>query len=244
MGLIGKAARLLWGAAKTQPTPIVSDNQKEPPMAIKNKPAAVVVAPMTPAQKAVATKKAKAEALAAVATAKAKKSAKAAADDAVEADEVPEEEVAVAAPKKVKLNVGKATEAKPAPAKATKAATAKVDTDDADDTEDSADESDEVGRKELAVTVRDKMVEKGFGVSEKLAVNLIAAFEAAVSEVMAGGKSVNLPGFGKFKTTMREARVGRNPHSEEPLDIPASLQVSFKVGKAFKVAVQSSMAEA
>jgi len=58
-------------------------------------------------------------------------------------------------------------------------------------------------------------------------VGLIAA------ELLAGGK-VAISGFGTFEARSRKARVGRNPHTGEALDIPASRAPAFKAGKPLK----------
>jgi DNA-binding protein HU-beta len=58
-------------------------------------------------------------------------------------------------------------------------------------------------------------------------VGLIAA------ELVAGNK-VAISGFGTFEARARKARVGRNPHTGEALDIPASKAPAFKAGKPLK----------
>jgi DNA-binding protein HU-beta len=58
-------------------------------------------------------------------------------------------------------------------------------------------------------------------------VGLIAA------ELIRGGK-VAISGFGTFEARQRKARTGRNPHTGETLDIPASRAPAFKAGKPLK----------
>ena len=58
-------------------------------------------------------------------------------------------------------------------------------------------------------------------------VGLIAA------ELVTGGK-VAISGFGTFEARPRKARIGRNPHTGEALDIPASRAPAFKAGKPLK----------
>ena len=43
-----------------------------------------------------------------------------------------------------------------------------------------------------------------------------------------------LVGFGSFEVKARSARMGRNPHTKEPIEIPASRIPVFKAGKALK----------
>ena len=48
------------------------------------------------------------------------------------------------------------------------------------------------------------------------------------------GEKVQLSGFGTFEVKDREARIGRNPHTKEAIDIPATRVPSFKASKALK----------
>jgi len=64
-------------------------------------------------------------------------------------------------------------------------------------------------------------------------VGLIAA------ELVNGGK-VAISGFGTFEARPRKARVGRNPHTGESLDIPASRAPTFKAGRPLKETLRES----
>ena len=46
--------------------------------------------------------------------------------------------------------------------------------------------------------------------------------------------SVTITGFGTFEVKERKARVGRNPHTGEPIHIEAGKRVGFRVGKGLK----------
>ena len=59
------------------------------------------------------------------------------------------------------------------------------------------------------------------------ATGLIAA------ELNVGGK-VAISGFGTFEARERKARTGRNPHTGEAVDIPATRAPAFKAGKPLK----------
>jgi DNA-binding protein HU-beta len=67
-----------------------------------------------------------------------------------------------------------------------------------------------------------------------LAVN--AALDA-ITDALVAGEKVQLVGFGTFEVKERAARVGRNPQTNEEIEIAASRVASFKVGKALKDAV-------
>lgn len=59
----------------------------------------------------------------------------------------------------------------------------------------------------------------------------------AITAALADGDEVRLVGFGTFEVKKREARMGRNPKTKEPIPIAASKVPVFKPGKALKDAV-------
>lgn len=64
-----------------------------------------------------------------------------------------------------------------------------------------------------------------------------AALEAtldAISASLKKGDTVQLIGFGTFKVNHRKARTGRNPKTNEAIEIPASNVPAFVAGKALK----------
>lgn len=70
--------------------------------------------------------------------------------------------------------------------------------------------------------------------SKKDAEKALNATLEAISEALANGDKVQLVGFGSFETKNREARMGRNPRTNEPMEIAASRLPVFKAGKALK----------
>ena len=56
----------------------------------------------------------------------------------------------------------------------------------------------------------------------------------AISDALKEGEKVQLVGFGSFEVKKRAARVGRNPKTKEPIEIPASTVPVFKAGKVLK----------
>src|SRR3954452_20398685 len=60
-----------------------------------------------------------------------------------------------------------------------------------------------------------------------------AAF-AAVANAVASGQEVTIQGFGKFKTSDRAARQGRNPATGESIQIAASRKPTFTPAKPLK----------
>ena len=59
-------------------------------------------------------------------------------------------------------------------------------------------------------------------------------------ELIRGGK-VAISGFGTFEARDRKARTGRNPHTGESLQIPASRAPAFKAGKPLKETLRRSI---
>ena len=69
------------------------------------------------------------------------------------------------------------------------------------------------------------------GLTKKDAERVLNAALDAITAAMADHEKVQLSGFGTFEIKYREARVGRNPRTKEPSDIPASWVPSFKPSK-------------
>ncbi len=72
------------------------------------------------------------------------------------------------------------------------------------------------------------------GLTKKDTERVINAALDAVSAAMAEGDKVQLSGFGAFDVKDREARVGRNPHTKEAVEIPATKVPVFKPSKALR----------
>ena len=72
------------------------------------------------------------------------------------------------------------------------------------------------------------------GMTKKDTERVINAAIDAITASLVKGDKVQLSGFGTFETKSREARVGRNPHTKEAIDIPATRVPSFKASQALK----------
>ena len=62
----------------------------------------------------------------------------------------------------------------------------------------------------------------------------VAAFFDQITERLAANGRVELRGFGAFSTRPRDARVGRNPRSGDPVDIASKRVPHFKPGKSMR----------
>jgi DNA-binding protein HU-beta len=51
---------------------------------------------------------------------------------------------------------------------------------------------------------------------------------------LASEGTVTITGFGTFEVKYRKPRVGRNPHTGDPIQIVAGKRVGFRVGKGLK----------
>ena len=72
------------------------------------------------------------------------------------------------------------------------------------------------------------------GLTKKDTERVLNAAIDAITQALIQGDKVQLSGFGTFETKDREARVGRNPHTKESIEIPATRVPSFKASKALK----------
>jgi len=72
------------------------------------------------------------------------------------------------------------------------------------------------------------------GMDKKDAKTFLEGFTAVVEQEIRKGGEIPLKGLGKFKVQNRKARVGRNPLTGDPVDIPAKTVVKFTVAKALK----------
>ena len=73
--------------------------------------------------------------------------------------------------------------------------------------------------------------------SKKDAEAAVTATLEVITSALKDGDKVQLVGFGSFEVKKRAARVGRNPKTNDTIEIPASVVPVFKAGKALKDAV-------
>jgi DNA-binding protein HU-beta len=78
------------------------------------------------------------------------------------------------------------------------------------------------------------------GSSQADAAKSIDAVIAVISDTLARGDEIKLPGFGTFQVADRAATEGRHPRTGEKITIPASKQPRFKAGAELKRAISSN----
>lgn len=81
------------------------------------------------------------------------------------------------------------------------------------------------------------MAEKS-GLSKKDCETALGALTETVTNALKAGDKVQLVGFGSFEVKKRAARIGRNPRTNEPVEISAAKLPVFKAGKVLKDAIQ------
>ena len=75
------------------------------------------------------------------------------------------------------------------------------------------------------------------GISKKEATAAYDAFVGYITDTCQSGERCSLPGLGSFAVSERKARTGRNPRTNETIQIPASRNVRFKAGKDLKTSL-------
>ena len=77
-------------------------------------------------------------------------------------------------------------------------------------------------------------VTQSAGLTKKDTERVINAAIDAITASLTAGDKVQISGFGTFEVKEREARIGRNPHTREAVEIPATKVPAFKPRKALK----------
>ena len=77
-------------------------------------------------------------------------------------------------------------------------------------------------------------VTQSAGLTKKDTERVINAAIDAITASLTAGDKVQISGFGTFEVKEREARIGRNPHPREAVEIPATKVPAFKPSKALK----------
>lgn len=83
----------------------------------------------------------------------------------------------------------------------------------------------------------DSIVEES-GLTRSQAKIALESTLSTITKSLAQGQTVQLIGFGSFKSAHRAERIGRNPQTGEPIKISASNVPVFLPGKVLKVAVR------
>lgn len=85
----------------------------------------------------------------------------------------------------------------------------------------------------------DRIAEKATITKSEVSI-VVTSLMTNIIEVVKNGDKVQLIGFGTFSTSERKEKMGRNPQTGEPINIPAATVPKFIPGKFFKEAVNGN----
>ena len=77
-------------------------------------------------------------------------------------------------------------------------------------------------------------VAESAGLTKKDTERVVNACLDSITAALQQGEKVQISGFGTFEVKAREARIGRNPHTKEAIEIPATKVPGFKASKTLK----------
>ena len=78
------------------------------------------------------------------------------------------------------------------------------------------------------------------GIIRKDVALAVDAFLDSVKDSMKDGKHIEIRGLGTFKLKERKSRIGRNPKTDEKVEVPARIVPTFKFSRAFKEEVNEA----
>ena len=78
---------------------------------------------------------------------------------------------------------------------------------------------------------------KDTGLTKVGATGAVESLLDGIKKSLKKGNAVTFVGFGSFQTSMRKARLARNPQTGAAVKVPKRRVVRFKAGKALKDAV-------
>lgn len=81
-------------------------------------------------------------------------------------------------------------------------------------------------------------IAKDTGASKTHAAASVDSMLDSITRSLKKGDTITFVGFGTFKTSVRNARIARNPRTGEPIKIPKRRVVRFSAGKGLKNAVK------
>jgi DNA-binding protein HU-beta len=71
----------------------------------------------------------------------------------------------------------------------------------------------------------------------------LTALLDTIKEALKNGEKITLIDFGSFSVVERKVRMGRNPKTGEPIEIPASRSVKFKPSEKLKEVVSGRQSQ-
>ena len=84
-----------------------------------------------------------------------------------------------------------------------------------------------------------KITNKNSFLYQKDVYKIVDAIFNTVTKALKNGDRVELRGFGTFSAKDRNARIGRNPKTGDPVAIPKKKMPFFKMGKSMKLRINN-----
>lgn len=81
-------------------------------------------------------------------------------------------------------------------------------------------------------------VSENIGISKSTVGKVCDEMIEALKSALKDGEKISLTGFGTFEVVETKARKGRNPRTEEPIDIPAGKKPRFRFSNPAKEMVK------
>ena len=85
-----------------------------------------------------------------------------------------------------------------------------------------------------------KTIAEESGLTQQHAKELVQRTLDAIVQMLADNGRIELRNFGVFECKERKARIGRNPKTGDPVDVPAQFVVTFKPGKAMEKRIREA----
>lgn len=81
------------------------------------------------------------------------------------------------------------------------------------------------------------------GIPRNHAKKSVDAIIQIISDAMVSGERVTLSGLGTFSVKSRSQRIGRNPHTNEPVHIPARPVPNFRPDRSLRKLVEGDSSD-
>jgi integration host factor subunit alpha len=106
------------------------------------------------------------------------------------------------------------------------------------------DSSNSPGEIEKAMTKADIIegVYEKVGFSKKESAEIVELVFDTVKETLERGDKIKISGFGNFQVRHKKTRMGRNPQSGQPIQIPARRVLTFRPSQVLKSALNGGVA--
>lgn len=75
------------------------------------------------------------------------------------------------------------------------------------------------------------------GISKVDTEAVVNAFLVSIGKALVAGNTIEIRGFGTFRTREKQPRVARNPRTGEKVQVPRKFVPSFKPSKEFKESI-------